>query len=170
MEEVKQPEEKEKTLLSWIAKSQPFKPEEMQMRPILIVIAILITVVLIVAGEWMLLAVIAAGGFYYYAIKRTEPMNVEFVITNKGIRAFGRLYMWWEMKSWWWEEKWKTKLLALELGTGMMGRLYIPIETVRPEEVEKIMNKYLLMQKPLDTWQDKIGRYIKEKFPLENKT
>jgi hypothetical protein len=170
MDEVTPSDEKEKVLLTWTAKSQPFKPEDMKMQPVLIVMAVLVTIVLIFAQEWMLLLLMAAGGFYWYATKKTEPLDVEFSLTNKGIRAFNRMYMWWEMKSWWWEEKWTTKMLVVDVATGMMGRLYIPIEKVKPVDVEKIMSKYLVLLKPADTPVDKMAKWVKEKFPLENKT
>jgi hypothetical protein len=164
-------EEKEKILLAWVAKSQPFNPREMKAQPVLMVMIALVALVLVFAQEWMLLVLMVAGGFYYYAIRRTEPMSVEFSITNKGVNAFGRMYMWWEMTSWWWEERWDTKVLALDLAAaGMMGRIYIPIEKLKPDDVEKLMNKYLIMQKPKETWVDKMVMWVKEKFPLENKT
>jgi hypothetical protein len=163
------PPEPEKTVLVWMAKSQPFKPEDMRMRPVLMAILLLVSVVLLISKEWILIMLLAAGAFYYYAVKRTEPMEVEFSITNKGVRAFGRLYMWWEMSAWWWEEKWTTRLLVVQTTAGMMSRIYIPVETVRPEDVEKTMNKYLTMQKPVDTWTDKMAGWVKEKFPLEER-
>jgi hypothetical protein len=122
------------------------------------------------AQEWMLLTLMAAGGFYYYVMRRTEPLDVEFSITNIGVRAFGRMYLWWEMTRWWWEEKWSTKILVIEVPAGMMRRLYIPVEKVKPADIEEVMNKHLLKQKPTDTWVDKMIQWVKEKFPLENKT
>jgi hypothetical protein len=161
--------EQEKELLSWKAKSRPYKSAEAQTRSVLIVLGTLIGLVLIFAREWMLLLVIIAGAFYYYAITRTPPEQVEYTITNKGIRAFGRLYMWWELSRWWWEEKLGTKLLALELKTGVMGRFYLPVEGIKDNEVEKVMEKYLLFEKPQITWMDKTAKWVQEKFPLENK-
>jgi hypothetical protein len=161
--------EQEKTLLSWKAISRPYKPTEAQTRSTLLVLGILIAVVLIFAQEWMLLLVIIAGVFYYYAITKIPPEQVEFAITNKGVRAFGRLYMWWELARWWWEEKLGIRLLSLELNSSAMGRFYIPIERVKEEDVEKIMMKYLLYEKPPVTWTDKAARWMQEKFPLENR-
>jgi hypothetical protein len=166
----KQKDEKEKILMSWIAKSQPFNPEEMKMRPILLVIVVLVSLILVFAQEWMPLILMSAGGFYYYVVRKAEPMMVEFSITDKGVRAFGRMFMWWELKSWWWEVRWTTKMLVLDLAeAGILGRIYIPVERVKPDEVEKIMNKYLVMQKPGETLTDKMTAWVKEKFPLDNK-
>jgi hypothetical protein len=161
--------EQEKVLLTWKAKSRPYKPAETQTRSVLTVLGVLIGLILIFAGEWMLLLVIIAGAFYYYATSRVPPEEMEFVITNKGIKAFGRLYMWWELARWWWDKKWETKLLALELKTGLMGVIYIPVDGVKAAEVEKTMMKYLLFNEPQATWLDHASKWMQDKFPLENK-
>ncbi len=79
--------EQEKVLLSWKAKSRPYKPAEEQTRSVLVVLGILVGLVLIFAREFMLLLVIIAGAFYYYAITRTPPEQVEYSITNKGDKS-----------------------------------------------------------------------------------
>jgi hypothetical protein len=161
--------EQEKVLLTWTAKSRPFNKNGPQTRQVLVVLGILVAVVLIFAREWMLLLVIAAGVFYYYATTHVPPENMEYRITNKGVWAFGRAFMWWEFSRWWWAEKWTTKLIGLDLKTGVMGQMFIPVEGVKPEEVEKVMNKYLLFETPKETTAERMGKWMVEKFPLENK-
>ncbi len=50
-----------------------------------------------------------------------------------------------------------------------MGRFYLPVEGSKDNEVEKVMEKYLLFEKPQATWMDKTAKWVQEKFPLENK-
>ena len=161
--------EQEKTLLSWRAKSRPYRPAEQQTRLVLLVLGVLITLVLAFAGEWMLIVVLMAGVFFYYAWNKVPPEEVDFLVTNKGIRAFGRLYMWWEFSSWWVEEKWSGHLMILSLSSGFVNRLYIPIETVKVDDLKKVVNTYLLYQKPADTPVDAMTKWVVEKFPLQNK-
>ena len=161
--------EQEKSLLVWKAKSRPFKPAEAQTKSVLMVLGILVAIVLALASEWMVLMVLGAGAFFYYAWTNVPPEVMEFKITNKGVWAFGRMYMWWEFKCWWLDEKWNTDLLAMQLKSGVLGRLYIPIEGVKLEEVKRIVNKYLIYEKPADTTLDKMGKWMMDKFPLESK-
>jgi hypothetical protein len=161
--------EQEQVLLSWIAKSRPFRKTDMQSRQVLIVLGVLIGMVLVFAQEWMLLAVLISGAFYYYAANSVAPGEMEFQITNYGLRAFGRLFRWWEFSQWWWAEKWTTKLIGLQLQTGLTGRIFIPVEKGKEEDVEKILNKYVYFEKPKELVMDKMGRWVAEKFPLENK-
>lgn len=161
--------EQEKILLSWTAKARPFKEKDFQSRQVLIVLGVLISMVLVFAGEWMLLAVLAAGAFYYYATNFVPPETVEYQITNLGLRAFGRFFGWWEFRRWWWTEKWTTKLIGLDLQTGVMGQMFVPVEKVKTEEVEKIISSYVMFEKPKETTLDKASKWMVEKFPLESK-
>ena len=161
--------EQEKTLLTWKARSRPYNPDQEKTRSVILVLGVLITLVLVFAGEWMLIVLMAAGAFYYYAQNKTAPEVVEYSITNKGLRAYGRLYLWWEFKRWWMEPKAKEILLVLDLQSGMMGRMYIPIGNAKEEEIGKALEKYLMNEKPQETPVDKMTKWVGEKFPLENK-
>lgn len=161
--------EQEKVLLKWTAKSRPFNPKGMQTRQVLVVLGVLVTMILVFAKEWMLLVVLAAGAFYYYAVNHVPPEEAEYQITNKGIRAYGRLFMWWEFSHWWWIEKGTIKMIGMEIPSGVLGSIFVPIERRMEKEVEDILNKYVLYEVPTETMLDKVGRWVAEKFPLENK-
>jgi hypothetical protein len=162
--------EKEKTLLAWMAKSRPYKPAEQQTKTVLVVLGVLITLVLAFAGERMLIVVLMAGAFFYYAWNKTPPEEVEFAITTKGVKAFGRTYVWQEMAFWWTEEKLMSQLVVISLNSGLVNRLYIPIEGVTMEQVTKVLGQYLEMQKPAETPMDVMAKWVAEKFPLSSKS
>jgi hypothetical protein len=157
-----------KALLSWRAKSRPYSPIDAQTRSVLTVLVILTSIVLAFAGEWMILVVLAAGVFFYYAWNSTPPDEMDFAITDNGIVAFGRVYMWWEFSRWWMDEKMSTHLLGLELNSGIVSRIYIPIEGVKTEDVSRAVGKYLTFDKPKETLLDKMGKWLLEKFPLRS--
>ncbi len=161
--------EQEKVLLTWKAKSRPFNPDQERSRTVLIVLGVLLVVIFAFAGEWMLITLMAAGAFYYYAQNRVVPEEVDYSITNKGLKAFGRVYLWWEMRRWWVEAKINENLLVFDLTTGLMGRMYVPMGNVKQPEVEKVMAKYLIYEKPAETAVDRMTKWVAEKFPLENK-
>jgi len=159
--------EQEKPFLTWVAKSRPFKKKNPQTMQVVVVLGVLIAMVLVFAGEWMLLAVLVALAFYYYVVSFIAPEDVEYQLTNFGVRAFGKLFVWGEFSRWWWSEKWGTKLISLELMTGVMGRMFIPVDKVKPGEVEQIMNKFLLFDEPKETSMEKMSKWMVKKFPLE---
>ena len=59
--------------------------------------------------------------------------------------------------------------MILSLSSGFVNRLYIPIETVKVDDLKKVVNTYLLYQKPAETPVDAMTKWVVEKFPLQNK-
>jgi hypothetical protein len=161
--------EQEKVILSWIGKSKPGGDGDVKIKPVLMVLGILVAIILIFAREWMMMWVLVAGVFYYYATRKSEAMDVEFIIFNKGMSAFGKKFEWKDFTRWWWEESFMKKVLVIEVVGGLLGRLYIPVDGAKSGEIEKLMNKYVLYDKPKETWTDQLWKWVKEKFPLDNR-
>ena len=159
--------EQERTLVTWRGLGRPFKKFNWEAMAVPAVIAILVGVILLVAGEWMLIIVVAALVFAVYMWSTVQPEEVEYLLTNKGLRMFARLYEWSVMTRWWVEEKWGGKYVAIESWAVPMGKLYVPIEEKKEKEILEAMEKYLIKEKPADTAMDKMGRWVTEKFPMQ---
>jgi hypothetical protein len=169
MEEIAPQVEQEKALLSWIGLSRPYKGRTKQILTVPVVIGILVGIILIFAGEWMLIGVVAALIFAYYMWSTVKPDDTEYKITTRGIRAHGRLYMWDVLTRWWIEEKWAQKMLMVETPVNAAGRIVMPLGETKDGDVEKVMEKFLLKEAPEPTQLDKMGKWLAEKFPLEEK-
>jgi hypothetical protein len=161
--------EQEKSLLIWKAPSRPYKAPGRQFLTVPMVIGILVGIIFLLAGEWMAIAVIAAIIFAYYMWSTVPPQEAEFAITNRGIRVGGQLFVWDALSRWWMGEKWGQKMLMVETPVSMVGRLIMPLGETPEVKVTEIMNKYLLRERPNETWMDKTGRWMTDKFPLEQK-
>lgn len=157
----------EKILLKWLAVSRPYKPQSRQFFSTAIVIAILISIVLVLAGEWMLIAVLAAMIFAYYVWSMIPPDEIEYSLTSKGVRIASILYPWNTLSRFWLEDKWEYKMLVVDNPTGVSKRLYLVLGNQNPAEVEEIMAKFVLAEKPEPTTVDKMSGWLLEKFPLE---
>ncbi len=155
--------------MSWRAKTRLQQPVRFESSSTLIVLAVLISMVLVFAQEWMLLLVIAAGVFFYYAWNRLPADEGDFGLTNFGVKAFGKNYDWGMFTRWWKEEKRDSKVLVLELKQGWVNRLYLPIGEVKESDVDTVVRRFLVEDKPQETALDKAGKWFTAKFPLENK-
>ena len=133
------------------------------------VIAILVGIILLLAGEWILIMVVAALVFAYYVWSTVPPVEADFSITTRGVRMHGQLYAWEVLNRWWISEKWGHKLLNIETPVVTVGRLILPLGKGTQEEAEKVIGKYVLMEQPNDTTMDKLGKWLTETFPLEEK-
>ena len=159
--------EQERTLVTWRELGRPFKKFNLEAMAVPAVIAILVGVILLVAGEWMLIIVVAALVFAVYMWSTVQPEEVEYLLSNKGLRMFGRLYEWSVMTRWWVEDKWGGRYVAIESWAVPMGKLYVPIEVKKEKEILEVMEKYLIKEKPMDTTMDKMGKWVTEKFPMQ---
>ena len=162
--------QQEKELVKWTAAERPYKPLDRQMFVTGVVVAILEGVIMLLAGEFMAVLVLAAVIFAYYVWSTVPPQQVEYIITTRGIRTNGQLYTWAEMTRWWMGEKWGSKLLTVDLSAGKQGlrRLHLVLGT-EEAAVKTVMEKYVLMEKPVETAMDRAGRWLAEKFPFEAK-
>ncbi|KKU27527.1 MAG: hypothetical protein UX80_C0031G0010 [Candidatus Amesbacteria bacterium GW2011_GWA2_47_11b] len=158
--------EQERELVKWIAAERPYKPLDRQMFVTGVVVAILVGVIMLLAGEFMAVLVLAAVIFAYYVWSTVSPQQVEYVITTRGIRMSGRLYTWVEMTRWWMGEKWGSRLLTVETPTSWPKRLHLVLGA-EEEAVKGVMEKYVLMEKPVETSMDRAGKWLAEKFPLQ---
>lgn len=161
--------EQERTLLTWKAPSRPYRASQKQFMTVPLVIGVLVGLILLLAGEWMLIAVVAALIFAYYVWSTVPPEEAEYSLTNRGVRVHGQLYVWEAFTRWWMEEKWGHKLVALEAPRHMVGRVLVPLGSGDEKKVEEIVSKFVLREKPADTAVDKAGKWLAEKFPLEEK-
>jgi hypothetical protein len=169
MPEEKSRVEQEKSLLVWKGPNRPYKTPGKQFLTVPMVIGILVGLIFLLAGEWMAIAVIASIIFAYYMWSTVPPQEAEFAITNRGIRVGGQLYVWDVLTRWWMGEKWGQKMLMVETPVSPVGRLVMPLGETKEEKITEIMEKYLLREKPNDTLLDKSGKWLTEKFPLEQK-
>jgi len=159
--------EQEKVLLQWKGASRPFKRINLEGMMVPGVIVILVGVVLLVAGEWMLLLVVAALGFAFYMWSTVPPEQTDYVLTNWGLRLGGRLFEFGVMQRWWKEEKMGSDFVVVETFAVPMGRLFLPVPKETEKKVTEILEKYVVMDKPIPTTVDKMGKWLSEKFPIE---
>jgi hypothetical protein len=159
----------ERELLKWSAVSRPYKPLDRQLFATGVIIAVLVSIISALAGEWMLIAVIVAMIFAYYMWSTVPPESTEYVITTRGMRIHGQLYLWQELTRWWIEDKWGHKMLLVDAPLSFPKRIHLVLGEIDAQKLEEIMGKYLLMEKPLETSMDKAGRWLADKFPLSTR-
>lgn len=160
--------EPEKILLEWQSPSRLFKKRNREFYTTVGVLVILLSVILLFAKEFLLIGVIMSFAFVTYVLASVHPENIEHQITNKGIRTGNRLFEYALLGRFWFEEKWNQEILQIENSEGFPSRLTLlmPIKISRAE-IEGILSKYLLQEKPLPTPMDKAAAWLQEKVPLE---
>ncbi len=164
---VTQPEP-ERELLAWEAPSRPFKKRSREFYTTVAALVVLLSVILALAREFLLIGVIMSFGFFAYVLASVPPLKIGHRLTNKGVRSGQQLYLWQQMGRYWWDEKWGAKLLSIELPAQFPGRLQLLLGESNKKDLEEILSKYLIKQKPEPTWIDKASKWLQEKIPLES--
>jgi hypothetical protein len=160
--------EPEKDLYTWQAPSRPFKKRNREFYTTILALVILLSIILMFAKEFLLIAVIMAFGFFAYVLASVEPETISHRLTNRGIRTAGKLYHWNSVSRYWWEDKWGQQLLHLELPGQFPGKLLLLQGQGNQKEIEAILKKYSVEDKPDPTWLDKSAAWLQEKVPLES--
>lgn len=163
---VTQPEP-EKELYRWASPSRLYKKRNREFYTTIGAIIILTSIILLFAKEFLLIAVIVSFGFVSYVLASVKPDNITHLLTNKGIRTGEKFYPWTDMSRYWWEVKWQQDKIHLQLPNQFPGQLILLASSSQKAEIEPIVNRYLIKEKPQPTWVDNAGKWLQEKVPLE---
>ena len=128
---------------------------------------ILLSIILMFAKEFLLIGVIVSFGFVAYALASVKPEKVKHVMTNKGIRTGGNIYVWQVMGRFWWDEKFKQEFLNIEVAGQLPGMIQLLLGNGDKKKIEEITSKYLVKEKPTPTWFDNASKWLQDKVPLE---
>lgn len=131
-----------------------------------IVIAFLVSVILYFIEGLMPVAVIWALVFMLWAMAKTEPKMIKTEVTSWGLKAVDKTYRYEEMTNFWFETKWGTRLMRINL-TGIPWHLVVVIDPKKEEEIKKTMTEKVIYLEPEVTWVDRAVKWVGEKMPLE---
>ncbi|MEN8252941.1 MAG: hypothetical protein ABFQ62_01015 [Patescibacteria group bacterium] len=156
----------EETLLIWKSASRPFKKRNRQFYTTIATIVVLISLILFFAGQFLPIAVVISIAFLAYVLSSVPPHEDEKKITTYGVRVDKELYYWEEMGRFWFDEKYGSKILHVEI-VRFPGRLTLLLGDLKEEELEDLLKEVLIKQKPEDTLFDKSATWLQEKIPLD---
>lgn len=165
--ERRQERHEEKILLNWDAPSRPYRKRDKEFYTTIGIIVFLVSLILFFAGQFLFIAVVVSLAFVSYVLASVPPDRVHNVITTFGIHTGDSLFYWEELGRFWFTEDRGTQMLHVETSRAFPGVLILLMEGVTQEETKKILLKYVVFEKPKDTWLDNAAKWLQEKFPLE---
>lgn len=158
----------EKVLVSWRAPGRPFKRRDRDYYTTIGAIVFLVTIILLFLKEWLLIAVMIALAFVAYVLASVPPEETKHVVSNRGLRTGEKLYKWQELWRFWFEEKWKQKMMVVETRLKFPRRLLLMLGDADEETVRGVMKEFLILEKPEPTFMDKAADWLVDKVPLES--
>ncbi len=154
----------EKDLIVWIAPSRPFKRRDKQFYVTTISIAGMVCLILFLAEGAMPVILIISLIFLYYVMSTVPPEDIEYKITNKGIKVAGRLTEWQFFGRFWFGKRFDTELLILETRL-IPNRMEIVIKPELKSDIENNLKEYLVHEEISPSSLDKAIDWFSKKLP-----
>lgn len=156
----------EKTILEWESYDRPHKKWTKEFYSSVIVIAFLVSVILFFIEGVMPVVVVWALVFMLWAMNKTEPVMTKNIMTTWGLRSVNKFYDFQRMTNFWFETKWGTRLLRINL-TDSPWHVVFVISKEMEEKLKSELEKVVPHVEPEPTAMDKFTKWLGEKVPLE---
>ncbi len=154
----------EKDLLIWIAPARPFKKRNREFYITVISIAAIAGLIIFLAEGMMPVILIISLIFLFYILNTVEPENLEYKLTDQGIKIAGAKTGWQFTKRFWFTTRLGTELLVVET-TIIPSRLELVIKPEIKEEIRKIMLTYIIEEEASPSTLDKLSSWFAKKLP-----
>lgn len=156
--------EMEKDLIIWIAPARPFKRRDKQFYVTTISIAGMVCLILFLAEGAMPVILIISLIFLYYVMSTVEPTDIEYKITNKGIKIGGNRTEWQSLGRFWFSKRFDSELLVFETRT-VPNRMELVIKPEIKSEIENILKDYLVEEEISPSNLDRAVAWFSKKLP-----
>lgn len=156
----------EKVLFEWKAMDKPHKVWSKDFYSTVIVLAFLVSVILFFIEGLLPVIVVWAVVFMMWSMNRMPPQETEYAITTWGIRSKDGTYRWEEMNTYWFEDKWGSRLLRV-LTAKFPWQLIMVVNKKDEGALNKVLADFVAYEVPKPTWTDRVIKWFGEKVPLE---
>ena len=156
--------EAEKDLVVWTAQARPFKRRDRKFYITLIATAGIVGLILFLVEGFMPVILIISLVFLYYVMSTVEPENIEYKITNKGIKIVGKRTDWEIMTRFWFTRRFDSQLLVVETVT-LPGRLELVIDPELKQEIKKALSNYLTEEEAAPSFLDRTANWFSQRLP-----
>ncbi|KKR13086.1 MAG: hypothetical protein UT40_C0025G0001 [Candidatus Woesebacteria bacterium GW2011_GWA1_39_21b] len=151
---------KNKILLSWQAPEYHQRERHPDWEWLVSIIALIAIILAMIFKNFLFALIIFLGSSSLILLERRHPSWPKIDLTDKGVRVGSDFYSYETVRSFWVEDNKDIDVLVLHSGRAIFPYIHIYFNDVDPQEVQRILAKYLPEIKPHDTIVDKIGEYF----------
>lgn len=155
---------KETDLFTWMAPSRPFKARTREFYVTLFAIVGLVGLILFIAEGAMPVVLLIAIVFLFYILSTVAPTEIEYKITNHGIKIAGVRTDWNLMGRFWFTRRLDTDLLIIETFV-IPGRLELVVKAGDIETIRKNLSSYLNEEEVQPTGLERAASWFSSKLP-----
>jgi hypothetical protein len=104
-----------KYIYSWKSQERLWKEKDRSWYVVYSFFFTVLIALLALIGEWVLILAIIGFAFLWFVQASVEPPVVEHIVSSVGIKTFGKLYKWSDIKCFWFSTKTDALILNLDL-------------------------------------------------------
>ena len=159
--------EPEKTLFNWTEAARPFKKRDRDFWITIVIIVAISGLVLFLVEGFMPVMLIISLVFLFYILNTIEPGNIDYKISNKGVRVAEKLNEWRLLGRFWFTKRFNNDLLVFETST-IPGRLELVINPANKGKIKEKLARYLVEEEAPPSGLDKAANWFAKKLPGNN--
>ncbi len=156
--------QKETDLFVWRAPSRPFKTRNREFYVTLFAITGLVGLILFIAEGAMPTVLLIAIVFLFYILSTVAPEEIEYKITNRGIKISEVRTEWNLMGRFWFTQRMGSDLLVIETFV-IPGRLELVVKGEDVEIIRKNLSTYLTEEEIQSSGLEKAANWFSSKLP-----
>jgi len=160
----RKPHEPERELLNWTAPARPFKRMNREFWVTIIAMAGIVGLILFFAEGFMPVILIISIIFLVYVLTTVEPENVNYSITNRGVKVGEKTFEWENLVRFWFSKRFDSPLLIVQK-YGIPDRLEFVISRDDKENLKTTLLKYIPEEKVPPSSLDKAAGWFSKKMP-----
>ena len=156
-------EKNEKEIFSWSAPSRAFVQREREFWVKVVAVCSIFGLILFIVEGAMPVILMISIIFLFYVLSTVRPENIEYKITNLGIKLGGVTNYWDNIGRFWFSKKGNDQILVLDM-TSFSGRLELVVNSKEKDKIREIVKKYIPEEEAPQTRLDKAGEWIDSKL------
>ena len=157
-----------KSIISWKSPVRVFIKRSNKYFTKVGVFALIAILASIAFGEFVLVGVIIALVFMVYVLATSIPESVEHRINNMGIISGGKVFLWEDLDSFWFDKKGDERILVVQTYLRFPSRLIILLSNVADRTILDILERHIhYHHRPVHTLFDKWAMKLQSKISLE---
>lgn len=158
-----------KSIISWKSPVRVFKPRSNKYFTKVGVFALIAILGAIAFSEFVLVGVIIALVFMVYVLATAIPDKIEHRINNFGIVSGGKVFLWEDLDSFWFDKRGDERLLVVQTFLRFpSSRLIILLSDVADRTILDLLEKHIhYHHRPVHTLFDKWAQELQKRVSLE---
>lgn len=157
-----------KSIISWKSPVRVFIKRSNKYFTKVGVFALIAILAAIAFGEFVLVGVIIALVFMVYVLATAIPESVEHRINYMGIITGGKVFLWEDLDSFWFDKKGEEHILVVQTYLRFPSRLIILLSNVSDRAILDVIERHLhYHHKPVHTLFDKWAQALQKRISLE---